>query len=79
MSVSSEEIIANGIKYTVEIKHKTLQCERFSITNSEKILPFSIRENSIPHKITLGHHGSPHLLSLKLKYKSSQVEKIYLH
>jgi len=75
MPISSEEINANGKKYTVEINHKTIQCGHFSITNSERSLPFSIRESRIPYKITMGHHGRPHLISTTLFYKSLQTEK----
>lgn len=73
--VSSEEIKANGKIYKIETKQKTLQCGQFSITNIEKSLPFSIRESRIPYKITMGHHGRPHLISSTLIYKSPQIEK----
>jgi len=75
MPVASEEIQANGKKYTIETKHNTIQCTTFSVTNSERSLPFSIRESRIPYEITMGHHGRPHLLSLTLTYKSQLVEK----
>ena len=72
---ASEEIQANGKKYTIETKSKILQCGTYSVTKYERSLPFSIRESRIPYKITIGHHGRPHLLSLKLTYKSKSVEK----
>jgi len=69
-STWAEEISHKGTTYTIDVETQDLDCGSFIVLLTERALPFSVRESEIPHEITLGHFGKPHVLSQEFSYVS---------